>query len=92
MRSNHVHNEAELDALAERDTLQGLIVNEVESIGSKERKILSESYPGIDFSTCWILEEGRKPKSRGTAAGIMGAGGLGVLVGLAGLIVRGRNG
>jgi len=92
IKTANVHNESELDSFADKETLQGLVVNKVESLGSEEKKILSQSYPGIDFSTCWIVEEGRKPKSRGAAAGILAGGGAGVLVGLFGMLRRAGQG
>jgi hypothetical protein len=86
VKSSHVRNQQEFEQFGDRGSLGGLIVNKVESLGSEERNLLASSYPGIDFSTCYILEEGRKPKSAGAAAGMMGGGGLLVLGGLLGMI------
>jgi hypothetical protein len=88
VKTSNVHSESELDDYAKHQTIQGLLVNKVESLGSEERNILAGSYPGIDFSNCYILEEGRKPKSAGTAAAMMGGGGLAILGGLFGMLRR----
>jgi hypothetical protein len=74
VKSKHVKNEAELTALAMRDRLDGLVTNQIESIGSKEKKILEESYPGIDFSRCYIVDHDRKPSSTAMLAGMIGGG------------------
>jgi len=86
VKTTSVHGENELDDFAKRDTIQGLIVNKVESLGSEERGILAGSYPGIDFSNCYILEEGRKPKGAPVSAAMMGGGGLAILGGLFGML------
>ncbi|HEY7086846.1 MAG TPA: hypothetical protein VH518_02080 [Tepidisphaeraceae bacterium] len=86
VKTRTVHNETELDQFRDRETIEGLIVNKVEALGSQERNLLASSYPGIDFSTCYILEEGRKPKSAGASAGMMGGGGGLVLLGALGFV------
>ena len=69
-------------AVADRETVQGMVVNEIESLDSEEKRILSESYPGIDFDRCTIFEHGRKPKGMGMIAAYIGGGGLLALLGL----------
>lgn len=71
-------------------TLQGLVINKVSSLGSKERKLLEESYPGSNFSTCWIVERGRKPMAAGLVVSLMGGGGFVALFGVA-LIVHAKR-
>lgn len=70
--SSRVQNEAQLDALAGRPSLRGLILNEVDQLGSDEKKLLRESYPTVDLDTCWILEVDRKPKTMATALAMLG--------------------
>ena len=50
--------EAEVGRIAEADTLQGLVINEVESLPSDSRELLEQSCPGIDLERCWIVEAG----------------------------------
>jgi hypothetical protein len=51
-----------LDALEREKVLTGTIVNVIESLDGKVERLLSGSYPGIDFDRCWILEVGRIPE------------------------------
>jgi hypothetical protein len=60
-----------------------MVVNKIESIGSKERKLLAESYPGIDFNTCYLFEHDRHPAGTGKVVGLMGGGGFLLLIGMA---------
>lgn len=91
VKSSSVSNESELDSLANQETLQGVIVNEIESLGSEEKGILKDSYPGVDFDQCWILEVGRKPASTGKMAGLFG-GGLGLVAVGGFFVLRGLMG
>ena len=67
VRAEDVAGETGVGRMAAEDALTGLVVNEVESLGRKERKLLEESYPGVDFDKCWILDVGREPKGGMTA-------------------------
>ncbi|HMO27021.1 MAG TPA: hypothetical protein PKB10_12210 [Tepidisphaeraceae bacterium] len=60
---------SDMDSFAQRDTLSGLVINEIESISGKQKSLLSESYPGIDLNQCYILELNRKPMSSGASMG-----------------------
>jgi len=80
IKSKHVHKESELARLA-GPTVQGMVVNKIESLGSEEKKKLSETYPGTDFSKCLIIEEGREPAGPGKLAALVGGGLLLLLVG-----------
>ena len=82
-------NEDDVTRIGDQDTIQGLIVNDIESLGSEEKAILGGSYPGINFATCWILEVGRRPKGTGEIVGFF-VGGIG-LIGLAGFLVLRRR-
>lgn len=42
--------------LGEQKTIRGTIVNETAPLGKDEKKLLAQSYPGIDFDRCWILQ------------------------------------
>jgi hypothetical protein len=86
LKLNDVHTPTQLERVVEADTLHGLIINSTESLGAEEQKLLRQGYPGIDFSKCYILEVGRRPKSSAlTAAATLGSavlvlGGLGWMV------------
>jgi hypothetical protein len=71
-------------------SIQGLVINEVSSLSSEEKKLIQEEFPDIDFNRVLILEDGRKPSSTGQAIAFMVIGGgilaLG-LIGVIGLIV-----
>ncbi len=90
VKSGKVPSEAELTQLAAQPTLDGLVTNNVETLGSKERKILEDSYPGTDFSKCWIIDHERKPAGMGQVAGLSGGGVLLTLLGL-GWFLAGRR-
>ena len=91
VKSGRVHNDAELEALAMGDTLEGMVVNRISGLGGEERKILQDSYPGVDFSKVYILEHGRTPAGFGKTAGLLGGGAALVLVPV-GLFVLRRRG
>ena len=46
IKSKHVHSESELAPFLQRPTLDGLITNKIESLGSEEKKQLASQYPG----------------------------------------------
>jgi hypothetical protein len=86
VKSKHVANEDQLDALHARVQLQGMVINRIEELGSEEKEILLKDYPGIDFTKCIILEEGRQP-SDSAMLFLMGGGGLALLLGGGGLLL-----
>ena len=67
-------------------SINGLIVNRISSLGKEERNLLSETYPGTDFSTCYILDRDRQPMSSAGVLGMMGGGGFVALLGLAWMV------
>ena len=52
-----------MENFSKQDKFAGLIINEIESLGKEEKKLLSKSYPGIDFSQVYIIEHNRSPAS-----------------------------
>ena len=88
VKSNKVADEAALDALASQDTLNGIVINTISSLGSKQKKILADSYPGVNFDNVLILEHDRKPTSTGKSVGMIGGGGVISLLGVLGAIRR----
>jgi hypothetical protein len=61
--STHVKNEAEVNSTLAVPQISGMVINTIETLGSEEKKLLSESYPGTNFDRCLIIEEGREPAS-----------------------------
>lgn len=57
-------------------SLQGLVLNKVEKIGSKEADLLRSSFPKLDTSTVVLVEEGRKPRPLALGMGMMAGGRL----------------
>jgi hypothetical protein len=92
VKTSNVHNQQDLSNFDSKTEIEGLVVNKVESLGGEEKRLLNQAYPGINVDKCYILEEGRMPKSRGAAGGMM-AGGLALIVlgvaGFAGVAKRG---
>jgi hypothetical protein len=83
LKTTKAGDEGELTAIVTRPTLQGVVVNEIEGIGGEEKKLFEQSYPGVDFNRCWILEIDREPAGVGKVLGFMGGGGMLALAGAA---------
>lgn len=71
--------------------LQGIVINEIESLGTSELNLLQESFPGVDLDRVLLIEEGRKPSSSTNAMGMMGGGVLMSLVGLYWLVAGAKK-
>ena len=89
LKTTHCPDDASIGLMAERDTIQGLVVNQVESLDGETKKLLRGGFPQMDADHVVILEEGRTPPSLSLAAG-MTAGGVGLfatgaVIGLASL-------
>lgn len=91
VKSEHISGEDELATLAESDTLQGLVINTIKSLGSEEKRLLEQSYPGIDFEACWIIEHKRQPPGMGKVAALAGGGIALLFAGLGGLFLGRKN-
>jgi len=69
------------------ESIKGLVINSIESVGSEEKKLLESGFGEIDFSRVLILQQGRKPTSTTVSLAMMGGGALLIvtplLVGLA---------
>lgn len=85
VKSSHVSNHQELENLAmlgiQGPALNGLVTNKIESIGSEEKKILEQNYPGIDFTKCYLIDHDRKPVQTGALFGMIGGGALLTVIG-----------
>jgi hypothetical protein len=79
VKSTAARNEDQLYALGQAP-IDGVVINTVSSLGRDEKRLLKESYPGVDFDACWIIHADKKPASRGKLMGLLGGGtGLAVL-------------
>jgi hypothetical protein len=90
VKSSKVRGDFEMNNFTRQTSLQGMVTNRIESLGSEERKILQQSYPQTDFSKCLIIEDGRKPFNSGVIL-LMGAGTLVLAAGGVGLLVLGAR-
>jgi hypothetical protein len=70
-------------AMLQTTQLRGMVTNRITSLDSKERNLLLQVYPNINFDRCIIFQEGREPKGSDTILLILlGGGGLTVAGGL----------
>jgi hypothetical protein len=83
--STHVHNEADIQTRCAVPRLRAMVTNRIQSLGSEEKKLLQQSYPGTNFDKCLIIEEGREPASAGFLLLLFG-GGLLLIVAGAGVL------
>ena len=93
LKSNKVRSEADIMSLASSPSLRGMVMNRIESLGSDEKKILSDSYPGTNAKDVLIFEFGKDPAQMKKNGGIFfGLGIVGLLVstGIAVVVIR-RN-
>ena len=74
IKSKKVNSDAQVEALANQDSIRGVVINKIEKLGEQERNLLASSYPGINFKNVWIIEERREPSNRSRGAGISLAG------------------
>jgi hypothetical protein len=63
LKSTTIHNEAEAVALLKSGSARGLIVNQIESLTTRQLEHLQNEYRGTNFDNCWIVEVGREPAS-----------------------------
>ena len=78
-----ITSEAEAAALAGRGTYRGMIVNDIESLGSEERNLLTQGFPGTNWDRCYIFEVDREPAGAGKKAVLLIGGAILSLAGLA---------
>jgi hypothetical protein len=84
IKSSKAKNQDQADELTRESSIQGMVVNKIQSLGSKEKQLLIEHYPGTDFDKCLILQHDRTPGSKVKVGGFLGGGvlllGLGVVL------------
>lgn len=60
--------------LQREEGVQGIVINEIESLGTEEADLMRESFPGADLENVLLIEEGRTPTSTMNSLGMMGGG------------------
>jgi len=74
VKSSSVSTEDEVFALADQDTLRGVVINKIESLDNDTTWLLRENFADFDAQEVLILEHGREPAG-GLGLGFL-AGGL----------------
>src|SRR5262249_24447607 len=68
VQSFHVSNRRQADRFYDRHKqlpITGIIINNVHGLVAMEERVLEKDYPGADFSSVLVLEEGREFPSLG---------------------------
>ena len=90
VKTAKVHDETEMMAFLDSESLTGMVVNDISSIDSKERREIETELPGVNLRNAYILECGRAPAGGGKITGMFAGGAA--LCGLPlVLLVRGRK-
>lgn len=79
--SREIEDERQLIALAQADVMQGMVVSGFSSLGSEEKRILTEQFPGIEVDGVQIFQHGRRPFSQALLVAMIGGGLVLVLAG-----------
>jgi hypothetical protein len=61
-------------------SVSGLVINEIESLGDEDKRLIRAKFPKIDFEKILIVEHGRKPSSAAVSISIIVVGGLLMLI------------
>ncbi len=76
------------DGLSVEDALEGLVINQIESLDKEEKDLIRSSFPSADLEHVVIIQAGRKPapliKSLGMVFGGILLAGLGIVLFFAG--------
>jgi hypothetical protein len=62
LQTEHASGASMLGKIGGKKQLQGVVINEIDSLDSETKKLLKDSYPGIDLDNCWIVEHKRETK------------------------------
>lgn len=79
-------NEGELHSRIDKQELPAMVINKISSLGSDDKRLLEQHYPGTNFDRVLIIEEGRTP-SGGALMAISLIGAVILVLGGAGLIL-----
>ena len=82
--STHAKDGQQLEVVLGKPKIRAMVTNEIQSLGSKEKSLLRQTYGGTDMDKWIIIEEGREPA--GSNKLFLMGGGSGVL-GVAGAVL-----
>jgi hypothetical protein len=69
--SNRLLPESDLKSLLQQSSVQGVVSREASLVGLSEQRELQRLYPGLNWSNCLVLEEGRVPMKESTVFKIL---------------------
>ena len=78
--SDKIKSESNMASAELSNQLSGVIINEIDSLGSEESKLLKQNYPKLNLDKVWIIEHDRTIPIAGKAM-LMAGGGLALVVG-----------
>ena len=90
IKSTECRTEGQVEDLLNRETLRGVVINDMEGLDGDTARLLREAYPGMDVDEVLILEADRDPPTMLGAIGMM-LGGVGLAGGGAATGVIGRK-
>jgi hypothetical protein len=59
------------DAIVNTKSVQGLVINRIESLDAEEKRLIGESFPRINLDKLLLVEQGRTPTSSLLSIGVM---------------------
>lgn len=83
-----IESETEYERLVERETITGVIINDVYTMDDEAMEMLAESYPHVDMNSVWYFDIGRKVPTAGAGYAQAGGGVLLALLGVGGFVRR----
>jgi hypothetical protein len=77
VKTHVVKREGDVNSAMSRQSVEGMVINKIESLSEKDREFLHQGYPTMSVDSCYIVEDGRKPL--GGLASLLIFGGLAIL-------------
>ena len=74
IKTFNVADEGQLAQFAQRQSVTGVFTNDIHSLGSAERGHLEKLYPGVDFESVLVLEQGRSFPTQNKINLLLGGG------------------
>lgn len=82
LKSTKIKTMQDFNDFGLEETIDGLVINDIESLDQEEVDLLKNSYPGFNEQHCRIVEVGRKPAGAGKLSMLYGGGAMCLLFGL----------
>jgi hypothetical protein len=73
------------------ESVTGLVINDIDTIGSEEKRLINQSFPGLSLDDVLILEKDRTPTGGMGSLGMIGGGLALILIGIGNPIMRSRE-